>query len=535
MDFGEYDSQVLEWLEGVQHNRGVDAAKTLQLCDQIREYAREQDDERLLGYACYYSGETYYLLNDVENLFRSISCSLPYLEHSRQHGLLARAYNILAITSMNRGNAPFAMDYYLNALLYCNKYHLDDVGIIININIGVLYNNFGQYKRAQQYLEWGLALLQQQPGIPEYYSYLTNIYVGIGNSFLHRDHLSKAQEYLLAIEKECAVHMEEMDQIACYCFQARLYNAMGKYTRRDASMVRVHELVNDRMPILDIFEDLYEYCEMLFAIGDEEELWNLLELLENMARQAKVINMQRRILILKIRYYKARSDREGYLQASGLFFELSELLERENHYMVTNILNMRYALEETQKSWRRMEKENQILLRQSQTDALTGLANRFLLNSYAEEAFRRAAEKRQPLAIEILDIDYFKQYNDNYGHQAGDDCICRIARELQRLEEQEAIFCARYGGDEFIVIYEGYTREEVEQFASELKQRIMDMGIEHKYSKALPLVTISQGICIDVPEKEQKAWDYLHIADTMLYKVKTKSRNSVKIGSCGAD
>ena len=118
MDFNAYSSEVLEWLEGVRKNRGTDAEKTLMLCKNIRDYAREQDDEKLLGYAYYYSGETYYLLNDVDKLFRNLSCSLPYLEHSRQHGLLARAYNILAITSMNRGNAPFAMDYYLNARMY---------------------------------------------------------------------------------------------------------------------------------------------------------------------------------------------------------------------------------------------------------------------------------------------------------------------------------------------------------------------------------------------------------------------------------
>ena len=71
MDFNAYSSEVLEWLEGVRKNRGTDAEKTLMLCKNIRDYAREQDDEKLLGYAYYYSGETYYLLNDVDKLFRN--------------------------------------------------------------------------------------------------------------------------------------------------------------------------------------------------------------------------------------------------------------------------------------------------------------------------------------------------------------------------------------------------------------------------------------------------------------------------------
>lgn len=119
------------------------------LCKNIRDYAREQDDEKLLGYAYYYSGETYYLLNDVDKLFRNLSCSLPYLEHSRQHGLLARAYNILAITSMNRGNAPFAMDYYLNARMYCENINymiLVLLSILISVCFIIILGNTGRQK-----------------------------------------------------------------------------------------------------------------------------------------------------------------------------------------------------------------------------------------------------------------------------------------------------------------------------------------------------------------------------------------------------
>ena len=82
------------------------------------------------------------------------------------------------------------------------------------------------------------------------------------------------------------------------------------------------------MPILDIFDDLYAYCEMLLDTRKEEEFWKLVELLEKMAREAKIIYMQKRILTLKIRYYKRQEKNREYLQACGLFFELSEILEK---------------------------------------------------------------------------------------------------------------------------------------------------------------------------------------------------------------
>lgn len=535
MDFNGYSSQVLTWIEELQKSRGVDPQKTLKLCENIKEYAKKQEDEQLLGYAYYYSGETFYMLNNADQVFKNISCSLSYLEHSRQHGLLARAYNILAITSMNRGNAPLAMDYYLHALIYCNKYNLYETGIIININIGMLYSNFGEYSQSVQYLEKAYSLLKENQDIPGYYSYLMNIYVGMANSFLQRNLLEKAQDYVQRVQQECLEHMNEIEQVTYTCFRARLYNLLGKASLRDECIEQIGRTVNDKMPILDIFDDLYEYCKMLFHIGNDEKLWELLDLLEQMAKKAKIINMQKRLLTLKIRYYKHKGQNEEYLKASSLFFELSELLEKDNRYMVTNVLNMRYTLEETQKTRRKVEQENQILLEKSQTDPLTGLANRYRLNGYAEDAFARALKRRTSLAIEILDIDYFKQYNDNYGHQAGDLCICKIAEVLHTMEKNGNVFCARYGGDEFIVIYEYFTKDEVEGLAEALKQQIMELNMEHKFSKALPIVTISQGICWDVPQKENKVWDFLHAADTLLYKVKKQSRNSICVGYCSEE
>lgn len=78
-------------------------------------------------------------------------------------------------------------------------------------------------------------------------------------------------------------------------------------------------------------------------------------------------------------------------------------------------------------------------------------------------------------AVEILDIDYFKEYNDNYGHQAGDACIMAIADELRKMQSRDT-FCARYGGDEFIIIYEYKTEDEVFSMADSLRERILTGG-----------------------------------------------------------
>lgn len=98
------------------------------------------------------------------------------------------------------------------------------------------------------------------------------------------------------------------------------------------------------------------------------------------------------------------------------------------------------------------------------------------------------------MSFEILDIDYFKQYNDRYGHQAGDDCVRAIAALIRQMESDQ-IFCARYGGDEFVIIYSGMSAEEVCERAEKLRQDVMALQIEQRYTEGTFGVTISQGIC----------------------------------------
>lgn len=131
--------------------------------------------------------------------------------------------------------------------------------------------------------------------------------------------------------------------------------------------------------------------------------------------------------------------------------------------------------------------------------------------------------------MEILDIDFFKQYNDNYGHQQGDECIIAIADELKKMEDRQT-FCARYGGDEFIIIYAGASAEEVYAKAAALRQNIMDLKLEHLYSKALPDRDDSpREFRMEFRRTETGAGIFYISADMLLYQVKKKSRNDICI------
>ena len=220
---------------------------------------------------------------------------------------------------------------------------------------------------------------------------------------------------------------------------------------------------------MDMFDDFYDYTKILLERGRKEEFWKLVEIMEPIVKKLDITNLILKILSMKIKFYRKYKMNAEYLQATALFFEFSERASHENDKMMNNVLNLRRSLEEVNLEKQEIEQRNVILRAKSETDALTGLHNRFRLNDYSEEAFQRAVDNGTSLAVEIMDLDNFKSYNDLYGHQQGDECLQQIASAIKSMEEFGA-FTARYGGDEFVLIYEGKTKDEVVECAAELRK-----------------------------------------------------------------
>ena len=533
MEFKEYSKAVMAWVDGVMQNRGVDAEKTLKYCADIEQYAKQTGEPKLLGFAYYYAGETYYVLNEGEQLLKTITRAITYLDQAEQWDMVARAYNILAIAFLNRGNTPIALDYYLTGLGYCKKYKLANEENVINLNLGTLYLGNEQWNEAQRYFEKVFSDIKAYPETPNYYGLMSCVAVCLGRCFMQREQNERVQEQLDYLDQVCWEHMQKIERLSALIFKAEYYHHVGRITLREECIEQIRGLVDMDMAVMDIFDDVYGLCRLLLETDKEDVFWDIVAVLEKLTKNANIANLQRKIVSLKILCYRRKQDEAAYLEEAGRFYELTEALDRENHYMIANMLSVRRSLEHANKKRREMEKANERLLEKSETDPLTRLANRFRLNDYLERAFERARDDQRAFAVEILDIDYFKEYNDNYGHQAGDACIVAIADELRKMQSRDT-FCARYGGDEFIIIYEYKTEDEVFSMAESLRERILDRRIEHVCSKAVPVVTISQGICFDVAPEGSRSWDFLHAADMMLYEVKKHSRNNISLGHLDA-
>jgi diguanylate cyclase (GGDEF)-like protein len=168
---------------------------------------------------------------------------------------------------------------------------------------------------------------------------------------------------------------------------------------------------------------------------------------------------------------------------------------------------------------------NRELEKLSRQDGLTGIANRRYFDSYLATEVRRGARERQPLSLILSDVDHFKAFNDCYGHQAGDDCLRRVAAALSSAGRRPADLAARYGGEEFAMVLPGTVLEGAVDVAQAVSRVIDGLAIPHARSAVDQKVTLSQGIVSLVPEKETSSEDLIQRADQALYMAKQQGRN----------
>ncbi len=163
----------------------------------------------------------------------------------------------------------------------------------------------------------------------------------------------------------------------------------------------------------------------------------------------------------------------------------------------------------------------------SEKDGLTGIANRRYLEDHLENEWRRMKRVNKPLTLLMCDIDYFKNYNDYYGHQAGDDCLKAFAQILKENCRRPGDLAARYGGEEFILVLPETDLQGGRQQAEKICSAIEALAIEHKTSKTSDYVTVSIGLASAVPSAESRVDELLALADQMLYAAKKGGRNRV--------
>jgi diguanylate cyclase (GGDEF)-like protein len=186
------------------------------------------------------------------------------------------------------------------------------------------------------------------------------------------------------------------------------------------------------------------------------------------------------------------------------------------------------AIRNAQKS-NDLKKLNERLFSLSNLDGLTEIPNRRYFDKEVETHWKIAKINEQPISLMLIDVDNFKQYNDNYGHLAGDYCLQKIAKALQSLSTEAEGFVARYGGDEFVAVFPNTSSKIALYLADTMKNSIEKLNIEHKFSKVAAHVTLTFGVSTVIPDENLTVSHLTDSADKALYEAKQKGRNRIEV------
>lgn len=187
----------------------------------------------------------------------------------------------------------------------------------------------------------------------------------------------------------------------------------------------------------------------------------------------------------------------------GFMFDISERKQTEQ-----KLLQLQKQLEEL-----------------SYQDGLTGVANRRMFDNRFQMEWSNAQRTSQPLSLILLDIDYFKQYNDHYGHVRGDDCLKSVGQALSGAAVRPRDLLARYGGEEFVLLLPETDAQAAAQVAERCRQLIRGQNIQHAHSQVAPQLTISLGVGTLIPGPFDQPQAFLERVDRLLYKAKHQGRN----------
>lgn len=198
----------------------------------------------------------------------------------------------------------------------------------------------------------------------------------------------------------------------------------------------------------------------------------------------------------------------------------------EREYIARELGDLTISLRDRNKQLRDARKQ---LTGLANVDELTGLGNRRLVNSVLKQEINRARRSGTELSLVMLDVDHFKDYNDHYGHPAGDVVLQKLASIMRHASSRAGEVAARYGGEEFLLILPGAAATTAMRTASRLREMIEQEAIPHERSPVSDWVTISQGVVTVRSDTETDPADLLKLVDRALYKAKDAGRDAIAV------
>ena len=496
-------------------------------CQKILEYAADTGSQKLTGLGLYYLAECYWQKGEYENTMQCLTEGVGCLENARMYELLAKAHNMMGAVSDRKNNRMLALSSYYNSLKYAEKYHFYYIQGMAESNIAYTLVRMRLRQEAIQHYRTAIDFYSKSEKTYQLNYNRINCMIECGCCHMYMGEMEEALRLWNQIEQIIREAPEsyyskitlEMYRISCELLQGHEEEAL----KLAADLL---EQLSDRDVFEEIMDELVILAGILEILPDGKYLEELIRIIDEKHIEEHY-NIFLDLYPIKSEFLQKKGLTWEYIDYTRQYFDIYEKYQRENREALINVIELQNRLKNVTLDWTNMKASNQELESLAMHDELTGLANRTFLHEYLTSSFEHAYEEHELMGVELMDIDFFKEYNDHYGHLAGDQCLKAIAGVLRKQQVPGKIFCARYGGDEFMILYTGMTVEKIRRVAEDILREVRKLKLPHECSNCSNYVSVSQGVFVRIPVGNSKEWDFTSRADDLLYKTKSCGRNSI--------
>lgn len=526
--------EIQNYIAQVMEQRSRQSCFDYNACQAILERAAEINSDAISGIGYYYFAEYYWNEDNYEKTMYCLGECAKCFQAAGMYEFLARSYNMMGAVSDTQDNMVVALNYYYTGLQYARKHQLHYVHAMINSNIGNILMRMKRYAEAAVRYEQSVQCYEKSEGSFHLGSNLLQCMICCGSCYLRLQQPERAFALWDKIEK---LQQEVSDRndigLSLRIYEAECEAAKG---RKGIFLERMDEILQQLREMQDVSAAggaLRDIAELLLDFREYERLDEFFRIVDaGGADKQPMLEMDlyacRSVVLLQ------QNRTEEYIRHTRKYFTIYEKDRQNNRQLTARVMELRDKLSSMERNQERIRAYNRRLENMALYDSMTNLANRTYLNEYTSGKFEEAQQQKKLLGVELLDIDYFKNYNDTYGHLSGDACIEAVGGVLRGIRSDK-VFCGRYGGDEFMIVYNDMSPEEIRRVAEEIQQRIRGLAIPHKSSECADIVTVSQGIFVHEPEEENREWDFNAQADNMLYHAKRDGRNCYRIQTVSSE
>ncbi|MDD3049109.1 MAG: diguanylate cyclase [Bacilli bacterium] len=487
----------------------------------------EQNNDAYASRSCFYEALLSYQFGDDEESIELASQCITNLKDRPYCTEVGRSYNLIGTVYINKGDFLHAIDYYLKALEIVVSNNDEEIAGYLYNNLGNIYNRLNDYETSIVYFKKAVKILTKEKKNSELYMIaLTNL------ALVHCDvgEFEIAKQIYEEIKQCEKIVNVNANKILGSIIKIRIAYDCNGFKIIFEEMDKLIMAIEEDGIELNI-DDLNELVKMIVKIMNirlKEKLCRLLALLSQKVKSVPMTDLKLLVLKCEIEYNKMIGDQEQINKLLLQFYDTTLKKERENEKAFVESANVKLQMQALIQLQQETEQNSRKYKEKSERDDLTGLHNRSMLKTSVEPLFFRAKEQQLLVGVIIFDINYFKQYNDYYGHVEGDRCIRELTSIMLRLCDDRIHFI-RYGGDEFLAFFNDMDEYEIKSIAHLIQSEIRALNIENKNSlDDEKIVSIAQGGYLGIPTGKDNLYDFISKADDALYEGK-RNKNYIVI------